>query len=89
MTDLLELKPNDVVLEIGTGLGYQAAVLAELASRIYSVEIIEELAKALHRLSRGGGKALPYENPPADSSSAMRTIVRAPIKAYFAARAKA
>ena len=47
------------------------------------MEIIEELAKALHRLSRGGGKALPYENPPADSSSAMRTIVRAPIKAYF------
>jgi protein-L-isoaspartate(D-aspartate) O-methyltransferase len=37
MTDLLELKPNDVVLEIGTGLGYQSAVLAELASRIYSV----------------------------------------------------
>ena len=53
------------------------------------MEIIEELAKALHGLSRGGGKALPYENPPADSSSAMRTIVRAPIKAYFAARAKA
>jgi protein-L-isoaspartate(D-aspartate) O-methyltransferase len=36
MTDLLELKPDDVVLEIGTGLGYQSAVLAELASRIYS-----------------------------------------------------
>ena len=48
MTDLLDLKPDDVVLEIGTGLGYQSAVLAELASRIYSVEIIEELAKALH-----------------------------------------
>ena len=43
MTDLLELKPDDVVLEIGTGLGYQAAVLAELAGRIYSVEIIDEL----------------------------------------------
>ena len=32
MTDLLELRPNDVVLEIGTGLGYQSAVLAELGS---------------------------------------------------------
>jgi protein-L-isoaspartate(D-aspartate) O-methyltransferase len=45
MTDLLELKPDDVVLEIGTGLGNQAAVLAELAGRIYSVEIIDELAQ--------------------------------------------
>jgi protein-L-isoaspartate(D-aspartate) O-methyltransferase len=45
MTDLLELTPDDVILEIGTGLGYQAAVLAELAGRIYSVEIIDELAK--------------------------------------------
>ena len=45
MTDLLELKPDDVVLEIGTGLGYQAAVLAELAGRVYSVEIIDELAQ--------------------------------------------
>ena len=44
-----------VVLEIGTGLGYQAAVLAELASRVYSVEIIEELAKlAVQRLKRQG-----------------------------------
>src|SRR3974390_1312196 len=33
MTDLIELKPDDVLLEIGTGLGYQAAVLAELADR--------------------------------------------------------
>jgi protein-L-isoaspartate(D-aspartate) O-methyltransferase len=53
MTDQLELKPNDVVLEIGTGLGYQAAVLAELAGRIYSVEIIDELAqRAVQRLKR-------------------------------------
>ena len=55
MTDLLELKPDDVVLEIGTGLGYQAAVLAELAGRIYSVEIIDELAqRAVQRLKRKG-----------------------------------
>src|SRR5262245_56309047 len=53
MTDLLELKPDDVVLEIGTGLGYQAAVLAELAGRVYSVEIIDELAqRAIQRLKR-------------------------------------
>ena len=55
MTDLLELKPDDVVVEIGTGLGYQAAVLAELAGRIYSVEIIDELAqRAVQRLKREG-----------------------------------
>lgn len=55
MTDLLELKPDDVVLEIGTGLGYQAAVLAELAGRVYSVEIIDELAqRAIQRLKRQG-----------------------------------
>ena len=55
MTDLLELKPDDVVLEIGTGLGYQAAVLAELADRVYSVEMIDELAqRAIKRLKRRG-----------------------------------
>jgi protein-L-isoaspartate(D-aspartate) O-methyltransferase len=55
MTDLLELKPDDVVLEIGTGLGYQSAVLAELASRVYSVEIIDELAQpAIRRLKQQG-----------------------------------
>jgi protein-L-isoaspartate(D-aspartate) O-methyltransferase len=55
MTDLLELKPDDVVLEIGTGLGYQSAVLAELAGRVYSVEMIDELAqRAAQRLKRRG-----------------------------------
>src|ERR1700756_5575382 len=55
MTDLLELRPDDVVLEIGTGLGYQSALLAELAGRVYSVEIIEELAQqAVQRLTREG-----------------------------------
>jgi protein-L-isoaspartate(D-aspartate) O-methyltransferase len=49
MTDLLELKPDDTVLEIGTGLGYQSAVLAELAGRVYSVEIIDELAQRADR----------------------------------------
>jgi protein-L-isoaspartate(D-aspartate) O-methyltransferase len=55
MSDLLELQPDDVVLEIGTGLGYQSAVLAELAGKVYSVEIIEELAqRAMQRLKREG-----------------------------------
>lgn len=55
MTDLLELKTNDVVLEIGTGLGYQSAVLAELAGSVYTVEIIDELAqRAVPRLKREG-----------------------------------
>ncbi|WFU44645.1 protein-L-isoaspartate(D-aspartate) O-methyltransferase [Bradyrhizobium sp. CB82] len=46
MTDLLDIKPDDSVLEIGTGLGYQAAVIAQLARKVYSVEIIEELGQA-------------------------------------------
>jgi protein-L-isoaspartate(D-aspartate) O-methyltransferase len=55
MTDLLDLRPTDVVLEIGTGLGYQSAVLAELAQRVYSIEYIEQLAtQARHRLARQG-----------------------------------
>jgi protein-L-isoaspartate(D-aspartate) O-methyltransferase len=55
MTDLLEPKPDDVVLEIGTGLGYQSAVLAELAGRVYTIEIIDELAeRAVQRLKREG-----------------------------------
>jgi protein-L-isoaspartate(D-aspartate) O-methyltransferase len=45
MTEQLEPKPTDRVLEIGTGSGYQAAVLAELVAQVYTVEIIEELAQ--------------------------------------------
>jgi protein-L-isoaspartate(D-aspartate) O-methyltransferase len=53
MTDLLDIRPDDTVLEIGTGLGYQAAILAELAGTVYSVELIEDLAKsARQRLER-------------------------------------
>jgi len=55
MTSLLDVGPADSVLEIGTGLGYQAAVLAELAGVVYSVEMIEELARsAKRRLDRQG-----------------------------------
>jgi protein-L-isoaspartate(D-aspartate) O-methyltransferase len=44
MTELLDLQPGDRVLEIGTGSGYQAAILAELDAEVYTVEIIPELA---------------------------------------------
>ncbi|MEX2452143.1 MAG: protein-L-isoaspartate(D-aspartate) O-methyltransferase [Rhodospirillales bacterium] len=46
MTELLDLEPGDSVLEVGTGCGYQAAVLAELVERVYSVETIAALATA-------------------------------------------
>jgi protein-L-isoaspartate(D-aspartate) O-methyltransferase len=45
MTEQLDPQPTDRVLEIGTGSGYQAAVLAELVAQVYTIEIIEELAK--------------------------------------------
>ncbi|MGF6233584.1 protein-L-isoaspartate(D-aspartate) O-methyltransferase [Inquilinus ginsengisoli] len=55
MTHLLAPEPDQVVLEVGTGLGYQAAVLAELAAQVWSVEIVEELAgEAQSRLRRLG-----------------------------------
>jgi protein-L-isoaspartate(D-aspartate) O-methyltransferase len=55
MTDLLDIGPGDCVLEIGTGLGYHAAVLAQLAAKVYSIEIVEELARqAKQRLQRQG-----------------------------------
>jgi len=44
MTELLELKGNEKVLEVGTGSGYQAAILAELAKDVYTIEIVETLA---------------------------------------------
>ena len=44
MTDLLDPQPHEGVLEIGTGLGYQAAVLAELARQVWTVEMVEEFA---------------------------------------------
>ena len=44
MTDLLDPQPDDVVLEIGTGLGYNTAILAELVGQVWTIEIVEELA---------------------------------------------
>ena len=58
MTDLLKPEPHYRVLEVGTGSGYQAAILAELVDTIYSIEIIKPLAdKAAKRL-----KDLGYQN---------------------------
>ena len=55
MTHVLELESTDSVLEIGTGSGYQAAILAELADSVYTIEIVEPLAKeAETRLVRLG-----------------------------------
>ncbi|MBF0463899.1 MAG: protein-L-isoaspartate(D-aspartate) O-methyltransferase [Nitrospirae bacterium] len=55
MTELLELKETDRVLEIGTGSGYQAAVLSELAKEVYTIERIEKLAKgAMEKFEQAG-----------------------------------
>jgi protein-L-isoaspartate(D-aspartate) O-methyltransferase len=45
MTDLLDVKPGDKVLEVGTGSGYQAAILAELGAKVFTIEIVEPLAR--------------------------------------------
>ncbi|MSQ59175.1 MAG: protein-L-isoaspartate(D-aspartate) O-methyltransferase [Betaproteobacteria bacterium] len=61
MTDLLDLAPTDRVLEIGTGFGYQAAVLAELAGAVYTVEIIEALqVRAKKTLGQLGYKNIEF-----------------------------
>src|ERR1041384_3078122 len=60
MTEMLQLKRGDKVLEIGTGSGYQAAVLAEITDKVFTMEIIEALADAatgrLKRLRSGTGQ---------------------------------
>ncbi len=58
MTDMLALKPTDTVLEIGTGFGYQTSLLAELASQVWTIEIVEELGNEAQRRL----KELGYEN---------------------------
>ena len=55
MTDLLDPQPEDSVLEIGTGVGYQTAILAELAGQIWSVEIVEEFARHAETLLKHFG----------------------------------
>jgi protein-L-isoaspartate(D-aspartate) O-methyltransferase len=75
MTEQLRLKPSDRVLEVGTGSGYQAAILAELVSEVYSIEIVEPLAKSaeatlqrlgyknVHVKPGDGYKGWPEEGP--------------------------
>ncbi len=58
MTEALQLDPNSVVLEIGTGSGYQAAVCAEIARAVYTIEIVEPLARSAAELL----KKLGYGN---------------------------
>ncbi|MDZ4165904.1 MAG: protein-L-isoaspartate(D-aspartate) O-methyltransferase [Smithellaceae bacterium] len=58
MTELLALKGTERILEIGTGSGYQAAILAELVKEVYTIEILEPLA----RQSEGLLKGLNYQN---------------------------
>jgi protein-L-isoaspartate(D-aspartate) O-methyltransferase len=75
MTEQLRPKPSDRVLEVGTGSGYQAAILAELVSDVYSIEIVEPLAKNaettlqrlgyknVHLKTGDGYKGWPEEGP--------------------------
>jgi protein-L-isoaspartate(D-aspartate) O-methyltransferase len=75
MTEQLRPKPSDRVLEVGTGSGYQAAILAELVSKVYSIEIVEPLAKSaeatlqrlcyknVHLKIGDGYKGWPEEGP--------------------------
>lgn len=58
MTEQLDLKPEHRILEIGTGSGYQAAVLAELVEQVFTIEIVEELGREAERTMKG----LSYEN---------------------------
>ncbi len=58
MTELLKLDGDEIVLEIGTGSGYHAAILAELAKKVYTIEILEPLAIQSEKLL----KELGYEN---------------------------
>ena len=58
MTDLLDIRPDSIVLEIGTGSGYQAAILSRLAKTVYTIERIGELSRSAARRL----KALGYNN---------------------------
>ncbi len=58
MTELLELSGNEKVLEVGTGSGYQAAILAELAKEVYSIERFEDIARQAEQILREIG----YDN---------------------------
>ena len=55
MTDALQLEPAHTVLEIGTGSGYQAAILADIAKQVYSIEIVPDLAETARRAIAAAG----------------------------------
>lgn len=88
MTDLLDPRPDSTVLEVGTGVGYQTAILSELAREVWSVEIVEELAAMAEahlqnlgygnvRIRVGDGSKGWSEHAPFDRilvSSAARTV---------------
>jgi protein-L-isoaspartate(D-aspartate) O-methyltransferase len=62
MTDLIAPKRGDKILEVGTGSGYQTAVLAELVNQLYSIEIIPELArKSRRRLEKAGYTNISFQ----------------------------
>jgi protein-L-isoaspartate O-methyltransferase len=77
MTDLLGPEPHGSILEVGTGLGYQAAVLAELSGRVWSVEIVEELAGQASgpsgRTRRNGSR---WSTKGADGQTSVRELIR-------------
>jgi protein-L-isoaspartate(D-aspartate) O-methyltransferase len=61
MTDLVDPAPTDQVLEVGTGSGYQTAILAQLAKELYTIEILPALAQASqHRLDEEGYRNIQY-----------------------------
>ena len=63
MTDLLNTRASDIILEVGTGSGYQSAILSQLVKQVYSVEIIKELSKiATRRLHNLGYKNIEVHN---------------------------
>jgi protein-L-isoaspartate(D-aspartate) O-methyltransferase len=57
MTHLLDLHPDDSILEVGTGLGYHTAILSELVAAVYSVEIVEELGEQARKRLQSAGFA--------------------------------
>ena len=65
MTDLLDIRADDIVLEIGTGLGYQTAILARLARKVYSIELIDELGH------RQRNDSIGRDTPTSNARSAM------------------
>jgi protein-L-isoaspartate(D-aspartate) O-methyltransferase len=63
MTDVLQVDPGDKILEIGTGSGYQAAILADMGAQVYTIEIIPELAmEATKRFERVGYQNIQAQN---------------------------